>query len=112
MENSTTSSVTGSEALLCGRSTGIQATAIPLSQAPFDLFEGKEKDKIKLFVHYTFTNDGCDELIPKYLNFIHDEVSLKDLLLNISQEMPHHKTLKVIPKNIAKTCLELFSEFA
>ena len=57
--------------------------------------------------------NDCDELIPKWLNFIEDVVDSEGLPLNVYRETLHqNKILRVIKKNHAKKCLDMFAEIA
>lgn len=50
--------------------------------APFDIFENKKN--IRLYVCNVFIMNGCDELLPEYLNFTCGMVDSEGLPLNIS----------------------------
>jgi len=76
----------------------------------FDEFHNKIQ-KMKLCVKRVLVIDGCDELIPEYLNFIKGVVDSDDLPLRISRDsLLQNKIFRVMKKNIVKKCLEMIQE--
>ncbi len=73
---------------------------------PFDLFTAERNSKLKLYVNRVFITDNCDEILPKWLRFVHGIIDTPDLDLNVSREMlQHNPALKRISKSLIKRIL-------
>ncbi len=80
-------------------------------QRPFDLFNAERNSKLKLYVNRVFITDNCDEILPKWLRFIHGIIDTPDLDLNVSREMlQHNPALKRISKALVKRVLTELSK--
>ena len=73
---------------------------------PFDLFTAERNSKLKLYVNKVFITDNCEDILPKWLRFVHGVIDTPDLDLNVSREMlQHNPALKRISKALIKRIL-------
>ena len=68
---------------------------------------------VKLYVRKVLIQDNFEDLLPRYLNFIHGGVDSDDLPLNVSREtLQQHKILKVMSKKLVRKVLEMLRKMA
>lgn len=85
---------------------------IPESK-PFDMFNTKKQNNIKIYVNRVFIMDDCKEIVPEWLSFVKGVIDCKDIPLNISREiLQRSKLLNTIKKQIVKKSIEMIKELS
>jgi len=82
---------------------------------PYDLFENYygKNSALKLYVRRVLGNEQCEELMPRYMNFVKGVVDSDDLPLNVSREqLQQHKMIKVMSKRLVKTAIQMMIKMA
>merc|ERR1711959_811687 len=84
-------------------------------KAPYDMMDNywTKKSDIKLYVRRVLVAEECEDLLPRYLNFMKGVVDSDDLPLNVSREqLQQNKIMKVISKKLVRKGLELMKKLA
>jgi molecular chaperone HtpG len=81
------------------------------SQAPYDLFYHGTEAGLRLYAKRVMVIEKCEDLLPKYLRFIHGVVDSTDLPLNISrQRLQQDRHIAQIRKWLTRKVLESLAE--
>jgi len=81
------------------------------AQAPYDLFYQGAETGLRLYARRVMVMDKCEDLLPRYLRFIHGVVDSSDLPLNISrQRLQQDRHITQIRKWLARKVLEALAE--
>ncbi len=80
---------------------------------PFDLYDPKRENSIRLYVKRVFITDGVEGLILPFLRFLRGVVDCEDLPLNISREMlQNNPVVSKISQAITKKVLKELQKMA
>ncbi|HPQ94690.1 MAG: molecular chaperone HtpG [Thiothrix sp.] len=83
------------------------------ARAPFDLFEPKQSNGIKLYVQRVFIMDDTENLMPRYLRFVRGVIDSNDLPLNVSREiLQSNKIIDSMKNGSVKKVLGLLETMA
>ena len=81
------------------------------AQAPYDLFYQGAETGLRLYARRVMVMEKCEDLLPRYLRFIHGVVDSSDLPLNISrQRLQQDRHITQIRKWLARKVLEALAE--
>jgi molecular chaperone HtpG len=78
------------------------------AERPLDLFDpDRAKSHVNLYVRRVFVMEGCEELLPAWLRFVHGVVDSQDLPLNVSREiLQKNRAIAQIEKRLVKKLLD------
>jgi molecular chaperone HtpG len=95
-----------------GRNEYVQLLYLP-RRAPFDLWDRKRAQGLKLYVRRVFIMDDAEQLLPTYLRFVRGVVDSSDLPLNVSREiLQESRDVKAIREGCTKRVLSLLEDLA
>lgn len=81
------------------------------SKAPYDLFYHAAEAGLRLYAKRVMVMEKCQDLLPRYLRFIHGVVDSTDLPLNISrQRLQQDRHITQIRKWLTRKVLDALSE--
>jgi molecular chaperone HtpG len=81
------------------------------SQAPYDLFYHAAETGLRLYAKRVMVMEKCEDLLPRYLRFIHGVVDSSDLPLNISrQRLQQDRHIAQIRKWLTRRVLDALND--
>ena len=83
------------------------------AKAPFDLYEPKQSNGLKLYVQRVFIMEDAEKLMPRYLRFVRGIIDSSDLPLNVSREiLQSNKIIDAIRSGSVKKILSTLEQMA